>query len=171
MWYGWQMSSYPSTFRPAKPPSKASTSQDAVSFLRGHEALAALLPTATKLAKLQADCLTILPAQFSHCTVLNVNEGQLHIAVPNSALATRIKQMLPKLQSALIERGWQVEGIKLRIQVDAPAPAPPVIEGRELTSSALDSFRELNQNLENHPSNLALKQAIQNLLKRRGESI
>lgn len=165
------MSSYTSTFRPAKPPSKASTSQDAVSFLRGNQALAALLPTATKLAKLQADCLAILPAQFTHCTVLNVNEGQLHIAVPNSALATRIKQMLPKLQSALIERGWQVEGIKLRIQVEAPAPAAPVIEGRELTSSALDSFRELNQSLENHPSNLALKQAIQNLLKRRGESI
>lgn len=164
------MSKLPSTFRPAQPASKAATSQDAVSFLRGHEALAALLPTATKLAKLQADCLAIMPAQFTHCSVLNINEGLLHIAVPNSALATRIKQMLPKLQSALIERGWQVEGIKLRIQVDAPAPAAPAIEGRELSSSALDCFRELNQNLENHPSNLALKQAIQNLLKRRGES-
>ena len=56
-------------------------------------------------------------------------------------------------------------------QISMNAPAAPVIEGRELTSSALDSFRELNQSLENHPSNLALKQAIQNLLKRRGESI
>ena len=164
------MASFSSTFRPAQPATKAATSQEAVSFLRGHQALAALLPTATKLAKLQADCLAILPAQFTHCTVLNVNEGVLHIAVPNSALATRIKQTLPKLQSALIERGWQVQGIKLRIQVDAPAPAAPVVEGRELTSQALDSFRELNQSLENHPSNLALKQAIQNLLKRRGES-
>jgi hypothetical protein len=45
-----------------------------------------------------------------------------------------------------------------------------VIEGRELSTSALHSFRELNKSLENHPSNLALKQAIQNLLKRRGES-
>lgn len=171
MWYGCQMSKFPSTFRPAQPATKAATSQDAVSFLRGNDALAALLPTATKLAKLQADCLAILPAQFTNCTVLNVSEGVLHIAVPNSALATRIKQMLPKLQSSLIERGWQVESIKLRIQVEAPAPTPPTVEGRNLSSSALHSFRELNQSLENHPSNLALKQAIQNLLKRRGESV
>lgn len=164
------MATYPSTFRPAKPASTASSSQDAVTFLRGHEALAALLPTANKLAKLQADCLHLLPAQFTHCTVLNVNEGQLHIAVPNAALATRIKQMLPKLQNSLVERGWQIIGIKLRIQVDAPPPTAPIEEARELSSTALDSFRELNQNLDNHPSNLALKQAIQNLLKRRGES-
>lgn len=164
------MSKFPSTFRPAPARSTALTSQDAVSFLRSHDALAALLPTATKLAKLQADCLAILPAQFTHCSVLNINEGLLHIAVPNAALATRIKQMLPKLQAALTERGWQIAGIKLRIQVEAPAPAAPDVEGRELSTRALHSFRELNQSLENHPRNEALKQAIQNLLKRRGES-
>jgi hypothetical protein len=160
------MSKFPSTFQPARKPGQAPTTRDASDFLRGNEKLAALLPAATRLAKLQQDCLILMPGHFASCTVLQIADEELQIAVPNAALATRVKQMLPKLHAGLREKGWQIAGIKLKIRVIAP-PLPPPPRELELPGSALASFAALNQNLEKHPRNGGLKEAIDNLLARR----
>jgi hypothetical protein len=160
------MSKFPSTFQPARKPGQAPTYRDASDFLRGNEKLAALLPTATRLAKLQQDCLTLMPGHFANCTVLQITDEELQIALPNAALATRIKQMLPKLHAGLREKGWQITGIKLKIRVIAP-PLPPPSRELELPGSALASFAALDQSLEKHPRNGGLKEAIHKLLARR----
>ncbi len=160
------MSKFPANFKPASPPGKAAAAREAGEFLRGNDKLAALLPTANRLARLQQDCLKLLPNHFVHCTVLQIVDDELLIAIPNAAMASRIKQMLPKLHAGLQEKGWQIAGIKLKIRVVAPVLVPQTSK-QDLPVSALASFANLNQGLENHPRNGGLKEAIDNLLARR----
>ena len=156
----------PASFTPARHQSQRASTRDASDFLRGNDKLAALLPAAARLASLQRECVALMPASFAHCTVLQVTDGQLQIAVPNAALATRIKQMLPKLQAGLVDKGWPIESIKLKIQVVAP-PLPPAVRELSLPARAVSSFAELDKNLEGHPRNEALKEALRNLVERR----
>jgi len=127
--------------------------------------MAGLLPTLEKMAALQADAGRILPGVFSTCRVLQLREGQLHIAVPNAALATRIRQMLPKLQAGLREKGWPIDGIRIKVQMmsgEDRLPDRPVVQ-TTMPTQAVQAFAELAQSLEASP----LRDALQSLVKRR----
>jgi hypothetical protein len=102
---------------------------------------------------------------FTTCRILQLREGQLHIAVPNAALATRIRQMLPKLQAGLREKGWPVDGIRIKVQMmsgEDRVPDRPVTQAA-LPTHAVQAFAELAQSLEASP----LRDALQSLVKRR----
>src|SRR5687767_13208362 len=86
-------------------------------FLRAHDKMATLLPALTRIAALQKECAAILPALFDACSVMQFEAGQLTLSTPNAALATKLKQQLPKLQDALLKRGWQVNAIRIKVQV------------------------------------------------------
>jgi hypothetical protein len=160
------MSKLPASFTPARHFTQRAAARDAADFLQGNDKLAALLPAAARLASLQRECVAMMPTPFAHCTVLQITDGQLQIAVPNAALATRIKQLLPKLQAGLSEKGWPIESIKLKIQVVAP-PLPAAVRELSLPAGAVSSFAELDKNLDAHPRNEALKAALHNLVERR----
>jgi hypothetical protein len=86
--------------------------------------------------------------------------------VPNAALATRIRQMLPKLQAGLREKGWPVDGIRIKVQMmsgENRAPDRPAAQA-VLPSQAVQAFAELAQSLEASP----LRDALQLLVRRRG---
>src|ERR1700739_211520 len=95
----------PASFIPYRPgASKAKSAKGAVDFLRAHDKLATLLPAAARLVALQKDCAAILPTQFAWCSPLAFENGQLTLAIPNAALAAKLKQQLPKLQDNLLKR-------------------------------------------------------------------
>lgn len=153
-------------FTPARRPTNRATTREASSFLQGDEVMAGLLPTLEKMAALQADARRILPGVFDSCRVLQLREGQLHIAVPNAALATRIRQMLPKLQAGLREKGWAVDGIRIKVQMmssEDRLPERPTVQAA-LPTQAVQAFAALAQSLEASP----LRDALQSLVKRRG---
>ena len=152
-------------FTPARPPTNRPTTREATSFLRSDEVMAALLPTLEKMAALEADARRLLPGVFSMCRVQQLREGQLHIAVPNAALATRIRQMLPKLQAGLREKGWPVDGIRIKVQMmsgEDRVTHRPTAQA-SLPTHAVQAFAGLAQSLEAGP----LRDALQSLVKRR----
>jgi len=127
--------------------------------------MAGLLPTLEKIASLQTDAERLLPGVFTACRILQLREGQLHIAVPNAALATRLRQMLPKLQAGLRDKGWSVEGIRVKVQMmsgENRVPERPAAQAI-LPSQAVQAFAELAQSLEASP----LRDALQSLVRRR----
>jgi hypothetical protein len=137
-------------------------------FLQAHDRVSGLLPTATRLAQLQTACERLQPTVFASCRVVHVSDGLLQVAVPNAALATRLRQQLPKLAASLREKGWPVEEVRLKVQVMAERlPPPPVPKKRELPSGALQSFAELANSLDTDPRNEGLRDALQSLLQRR----
>jgi hypothetical protein len=156
-------------FTPARRPSQRPAAKEAFEFLQSSDKLAGLLPAARRVGQLQAECERLLPTLFANCRALQIRDGQLQVAVPNAALATRLRQVLPKLQQGLREQGWPVEGIRLKVQLLPSEPERPArkVEARDLPRTAVDSFAQLANTLGNDPRNTALQQALQALIRRR----
>ena len=121
------------------------------------------------MGQLQADCERLLPTLFASCRVLQLREGALQVAVPNAALATRLKQVLPKLQDGLRQKGWPVDAVRLKVQLMPVVPQAPERPHRHkaLSRHAAGAFAELEQTLEDNPRNAGLRDALKALLSRR----
>jgi hypothetical protein len=146
------------------------TSIDATDFLRRNNSLATLLPAATRMASLQKDCRTILPPMYAGCEVMSLQDGMLTLAVPSSAVAAKLKQQAPKLQLTLQKKGWQVESVKIKIQVGRALPQQQ--EGLkpsslELPPTAVQAFEELGDALPESAQNAGLIAAIRRLAEKR----
>lgn len=147
----------------------AHTSQGAADFLRAHDKLAALLPTVTRMAALQKDCAALLPDMFSACEILQFGAEQLLLSTPNAAVAARLKQKLPHLQDALMQRGWQIKTIRLKVQVTKTAEKSTASVRLELPMQAIAALGMLNEGLEESSRNQNLKAAIDKLLQHHRE--
>ena len=143
------------------------TSIIATDFLRKNDRMASLLPAAMRMARLQSDCADILPVLAGNTDVISFQDGALVLAVPSSAVAARMKQMAPKLQASLLERGWQVESIKLKVQVGRAMPDKPEMRTLELPPTAVQAFEELAESLEDTTQNKALVAALRRLAEKR----
>jgi uncharacterized protein YhdP len=157
----------PSTFVPFKPNARhVPAAKGVADFLRGHDKMAALLPSVTRMAKLQSDCAATLPSMFATCGVVQFESGQLVLSTPNAALASKLKQQLPKLQEGLQRRGWQVSAIRLKVQVGAVLEQAPKTKQLRLPDPAVAALTQLESRLETSPRNAALLAAISALVKR-----
>lgn len=154
-------------FKPARPTgSRPQTTRGAADFLQADNKMSALLPTAMRMAALQKDCAEILPAMFDACAVLQFESAQLVLSTPNAALASRLKQQLPKLQSALSQRGWQVNAVRLKVQVTTSLQKPDRPKQAILPARAVSALSELGDTLEKTPRNAGLLAALDTLVRR-----
>lgn len=100
---------------------------------------------------------------------MRFDEDQLVIGAPNAALATKLKQQLPKLQENLLQRGWQVNAIRIKVQVRKIDEKAIRTKEIALTNKALSAFETLRDSLDKAPGNQALTEALSNMLKRHGK--
>lgn len=128
--------------------------------------IAHLWPTITSIAALQQECVATLPQVFLYCQVLHLEAEQLVLAAPNSAFASKLKQQLPKLQSALQKAGWQINAIRIKVQANQTLPAEPAKKQCHFSPIALESFVTLEKNLAQSNHNDALLDALRTLLER-----
>lgn len=143
------------------------TSIVATDFLRANDRMASLLPAAMRMARLQSDCAAILPVMAGNTDVIAFHEGTLVLAVPSSAVAARMKQMVPKLQTALAAKGWPVESIRLKVQVGRAMPDKPQMRTLELPPTAVRAFEDLAESLEETSQNKDLVAALRRLAEKR----
>jgi hypothetical protein len=160
------MAKPPPNFTPMHRAEPRASSRELLEYLRSDDKLGSLLPTVEQVVQLQAACEQQLPTLFSSCQVLQLRENTLHISAPNAALATRLRQVLPKLQQGLRASGWDIEQIRLKVQLMPTQAAPPAPSApRVMSSGAIESIASLASQIEESP----LRDALQNLLKRRGK--
>jgi hypothetical protein len=143
------------------------TSFGATHFLKGNDRMAALLPAAMRMGRLQADVARILPSMFADCAVLSFEGGTLVLALPHAALATRLKQQVQTLTSKLQLKGWDVQTIKTKVQVTRAVDLPVEKRILSLPATAVDAFEELGNTLEKTPQNAALIAALNALAAKR----
>ena len=146
------------------------TSIDATDFLRRNDRMASLLPAATRMASLQKDVKVILPPMYAGCDVMSLQEGVLTLAVPSSAVAAKLKQQAPKLQATLQKKGWQIDSVKIKIQVGRALPPQQEMlkpSSLELPPTAVQAFEELGDALPASPQNASLIAAIKRLAEKR----
>ncbi len=145
---------------------KLTESSGVGTFLQQNDKLSPLLPTIKRNISLQKECGIGLPAMFSDCEVLNLVEGQLILSTPNAAIASKLKQQLPKLQAHLNQRGWQINAIKIKVQVKKTIPTTKPEKQAILNQHALRAFRDLEQDLPKSKENVDLLTALNRLLSR-----
>jgi hypothetical protein len=145
------------------------TSFVATDFLRSNDRLAALMPTALRVGNLQRDVKAILPPMYAGCDVLSFQEATLTLAVPSSAVAAKLKQQLPKLQAGLQKKGWQVDNVRIKIQMrpNVPVREEPKQSTLTLPPTAVEAFEQLGETLPETQQNAALIAAIKRLAERR----
>lgn len=139
-------------------------SSEANTFLKSE--LAHLWPAIANINALQKECAAALPQLFLYCSVLHLDAEKLALAAPNAALASKLKQQLPQLQTALQKAGWQIETIRIKVQANSIFSAEPVQKKCQLSESALHAFDTLEKNLAQSKHNDDLLDALRALLAR-----
>jgi len=88
--------------------------------------------------------------------VLSLQLGTLIVAVANATIAAKLRQLAPELVVLLQNRGCEVSGIRVKVQVSferlQPKPAP-----HKLSKTAQNALRELSLSMSDSPLKLALK--------------
>lgn len=87
---------------------------------------------------------------------MGLQAGTLNVAVANAAIAAKLRQLAPELVVLLQNRGCEVSGIRVKVQVSFD-PSQPVAIPRKLGKNARDALHELSQTLGDSPLKLALK--------------
>lgn len=154
-------------FQSTRAPLKKRSSVTGVTdFLRAHEKMATLLPAVTRLVALQKECEALLPALFDRCSVMQFEAGSLVLSAPNAAMATKLRQQLPNLQENLLKQAWQVNAIRIKVQVgkisDKKIPPKQLV----LPAQAISALSSLQNSLEDSPYNQSLKAALNTMLRR-----
>jgi hypothetical protein len=130
--------------------------QQLKSLLDGNHELRPLLAKTQVLSDLQRDFAGIAPACFAQSSqVLNLQSGILSIAVGNGTMAAKLRQLAPELVIKLQNKGCEVSGIRVRVQVSFNG-SQPKHEPRKLGVTAQNALNEFSHGLEDTPLKLAL---------------
>jgi hypothetical protein len=129
------------------------------SLLNNNQDLRPLMPKVQALTTLQRHFISVAPphlAQSGQIQVLGLHFGTLSIAVANASVAAKLRQLAPELAVLMHSKGFEVSGIRVKVQVSfdrlQPKPAP-----HRLSKTAQKALHEFCQNLDESPLKLALE--------------
>jgi hypothetical protein len=99
------------------------------------------------------------PRFVAACRVMGLHYSVLTVAVNNSSIAAKLRQMEPELVVSLKNRGCEVSGIRFKVQVENPTYEEKTAP-RKISSNARTAFDELEKTLPDSP----LKRAVAKLV-------
>ena len=109
-----------------------------------------------QLLALQSVLADVLPGNLAPSVrVALVKAGELILFADNGAVAAKLRQMLPRILISLRQRGCEITGIHLQMQVrirDNPLPRKQI----SLTREARDEIRLVSERLNDSPLKTAL---------------
>lgn len=88
--------------------------------------------------------------------MLSLDYGVLTIATANATVAAKLRQLAPEITLNMKNRGAEVSGIRVKVQVSYAAPVKPG-KSRELSSTAHTAIQQLSDSLSESPLKDALK--------------
>ncbi len=116
-----------------------------------------------QLMALQSALSEVLPHNLAaFATVASMNAGEITLFADSGAVAAKLRQMTPRMLTSLRQRGYEITGIRLQVQVsirDNPLPPKQIsisVEARKVIDS-------LTERLDPSP----LKSALKHLARRR----
>lgn len=116
-----------------------------------------MLDKAQSLSALHHYFISVAPPNLALSSqVLSLNSGILTVSVANSAVAAKLRQIVPELIVMLQNRGCEVSGIRVKVQVSFDR-SPPITTPRRLGKAAQRALNELIQTLDDSPLKKALK--------------
>jgi hypothetical protein len=136
-------------------------SQHLKTLLSGNQDLHPLLTKVQVLSALQSHFTAIAPPHLTESIqILGLQLGTLSVAVANATIAAKLRQLAPELVILMQNRGCEVSGIRVKVQVSfdrlQPKPAP-----HKLSKTAQNALQELSRGLNDSPLKLALEKMVQ----------
>ncbi len=129
--------------------------------MNNNSELRSLLDAAQALSALQQQFNDVSPPLFAQSTqVLGLHRGTLFVATKNGALAAKLRQLSPELVTKLQNKGCEVNGIRVKVQVSYATPAIKQ-DPRQLSRTAQQQLLELSEGLDDSPLKQALKKLSQ----------
>ncbi|MDR1424792.1 MAG: DUF721 domain-containing protein [Azoarcus sp.] len=126
--------------------------------------LARLQDHAARLGRLQTVLADALPTQFAHaCRVANLKDDVLTLTAHGSAIAVRLKQMIPSLQEHFARAGHPVQRIKIKVGLPDGGQKRPASPLRALSPTARASIEALAAAL---PVDAPLRKSLETLARR-----
>jgi hypothetical protein len=127
------------------------------SLLGSTPELKQLVSRALALSALQRHFASVAPAYLAQsCTMLGLQFGTLTVAAANSTVAAKLRQLAPELVVLLQNKGCEVSGIRVKVQVGYVPPQPRV-RPRELSGTARNALNNLSDSLNESPLKDALR--------------
>jgi len=122
-----------------------------------------LTAAAGRLQKLQKTFIDAAPVELaSACRVKNYHSGTLIVAAGNSAVAAKLRQLVPSMLATIRKQEPEATGIRIEVQVSAPTQTTrAAVQPAGLPSDSIDKFRQLASRLDDSP----LKSALTNLIR------
>jgi hypothetical protein len=135
-------------------------------YLGSDTPLARLQDHAARLARLQCVLVPALPAQCANaCRVANLKEDVLTISASGSAVAVRLKQMIPSLLDHFARAGYSMQNIRIRVGLPEPSPArsEQKVEARVLSNAAREQIETFAATLS---ADAPLRASLETLVRR-----
>ncbi len=131
------------------------------SLLSDNQELRPLLTKAQALSALQRHFVGVAPPHLAQSVqVLSLQLGTLCIAATNATIAAKLRQLAPELVILLQNKGCEVNGIRIKVQVFVSSvQAKPVT--RKLSKTAQNALSDFSHELGESPLKLALKKMIE----------
>lgn len=115
-----------------------------------------ILGKAQALCALQQQLCAATPTYLAQTSqVLSLEFGILTIATGNATVAAKLRQLAPEILGNLKNRGAEVSGIRVKVQVSYLAPSRQT-KARKLSSVARTAIKQLGDRLVDSPLKDAL---------------
>jgi len=120
-----------------------------------------LMPHAQRLIELRQIFTQALPNNLRRsCSIANYKQGKVVIFAENSAVAAKLKLLLPAVRDHLLKFAVEVTGIEVQVQPAISRPNEPISE-IYLSANAAESLTRLSRQLPDSK----LKESIESLAK------
>lgn len=155
--------------RATVPQRRASGFADTIDWLGGDRHGANVLTAARALLALENALQKLLPPALAQaCRVARMENQQVTLVVPSAAYAARLRQIAPSTAARLVNSGWNLTEIQVKVQAGLSQSQTKTSLPRQsipLDSQAIDAFRDLQDNLQPGP----LAEAVARLVMRHSQ--
>jgi len=135
-------------------------------LIAGLSDLQAIHMRASRLAALQQVYRVAIPEELARRSrVADERSGTLVVAAETSAVAAKLRQLVPRIVAEFVKWEPKVTAIRVEVQVSAERPLARGLRPR-MTPQALQSFAQLHDTLPDSP----LREALSRLLERASRS-
>ena len=113
-------------------------------FFQSNDALAHLQEHASRLLRLQRAYEDFAPAHLARSSwIANLKAGVVVIHAVNGAVAAKLSQLTPRFIDEFLNRGVDLTGIEVRLQVTRFRPTAPVPRPRPVAPAARQALARL----------------------------
>ena len=103
------------------------------------------------------------------CRVGHLDNGVLTLYADNGAVASKLMQQLPSLLTKFQQRGGEITGIQVDVQVNMPLTPPLSAPKNAISQHGLTSLKKLELELSESKLKEALTNLIQNQTRSNGQ--